>query len=155
MRLDVGCGNRPTGDVNVDLYTNVTKQRIPHLPIDTKKTENFVLADAQRLPFRSKAFREVYANAVIEHMPDPVAFLKEAIRVAREKVTVITPHRYMRSGLALHQPSVHISFFTVKWFDRVLRNYEHTIKSTVQPKPHLLLPMWNWPYDLTVEISLP
>ena len=154
-RLDVGCGNRPTGDVNVDLYTEASTQRSPAQPVDTKQIKNFVLADAQHLPFRSKSFSEVYSSNVIEHVEDPVLFLREAIRCAREKVTVLTCHRYWRSGLSLHQPSVHISFFNVKWFDSVLRNYRHEITSAVQPKPHLLLPLWNWPHDLTVEITLP
>ena len=154
MRLDVGCGNKPTGDVNVDLYTKPSFHREPPVPIDTDKIKNFVLADALHLPFRSKSFSHVYSKGVIEHVPDPILFLKETIRVARERVTVIAPHRYRRVNMRLRQPPCHITYFNVKWFDRVLRNYEHTIETSVEPKPHLLLPLINWPHQLEVEISL-
>lgn len=153
-RLDVGCGNVPTGDVNVDLYTNHPEQRWPRLPVDTRRIRNFVLADALHLPFRDKTFRHVYSRAVIEHVADPVLFLKEVIRVSSRKVTVITPHRYGRHALSLHQTPVHINFFNVKWFDRVLRKFSHVITARTEPKPHLLLPLVQWPGGLTVEVYL-
>lgn len=44
---------------------------------------DLVLADAQRLPFRDGAFSDVAATFVFCSVPDPVAGLREAARVAR------------------------------------------------------------------------
>ncbi|TET65723.1 MAG: class I SAM-dependent methyltransferase [Candidatus Aminicenantes bacterium] len=61
-----------------------------------KRFPNFVLADGCHLPFRNNSFDRVYRQAVIEHVGDPVAFLKELIRVSKETVTIKVPHQYWR-----------------------------------------------------------
>ena len=44
---------------------------------------DFVRADAQRLPFPDRAFDIVISCEMIEHLPDPVAALREMARVCR------------------------------------------------------------------------
>jgi ubiquinone/menaquinone biosynthesis C-methylase UbiE len=46
---------------------------------------DFVLGDAQHLPFRDRAFTAVAATFVFCSVPDPVAGLREARRVVREE----------------------------------------------------------------------
>lgn len=73
MRLDVGCGNRPTGDVNVDLYPEKNPYRKTEniQPItETKKIPNFIRSDAFHLPFKDGCFGEVVSNSVLEHVDD-------------------------------------------------------------------------------------
>lgn len=56
MRLDVGCGDKPTGDVNVDV--RVMKPSPPF----------FIRAYAKTLPFKLGVFDHLYASHVLEHL---------------------------------------------------------------------------------------
>lgn len=46
-------------------------------------------ADAARLPFRDGAFERVFLVAVLDFVEDPVAVLREALRVSRGTVAVL------------------------------------------------------------------
>lgn len=109
MRLDIGCGDRPTGDVNCDLY----KGKSPHLRgrhIDPKTIPNFVRCDANFLPFRDKIFCQSFCSHVIEHEGvNDIKVLSEMIRVTWRKITVIVPHRFKR----LHQFEKHDKYYNV------------------------------------------
>jgi len=154
MRLDVGCGCSPTGDVNCDLYPDETSQRKNCGAINIKNTRNFVRCDALHLPFKSKSFREVYSFQVIEHVHDPIRFLKECIRVAQRKVEVWTCHRYWRVSLIHGQPKEHVTFFNTKWFAAVLKQFSYQITPNFRPMPHFLLPLTWWTSTLCVEVWL-
>lgn len=75
--LDVGCGEHPKGDVNVDIYT---PSNIP---------KNFILASAEYLPFRKNTFDLVHSSYVIEHCLNPAQFIEDQIHCSKEKVLVI------------------------------------------------------------------
>jgi len=87
IRLDVGCGSQPRGDVNLDLFFGLS----PHHrnPIHPKEIPNFVLGDAQHLPFKGGAFTAVVADNVLEHLERPYEALGEFIRVARTAYIVV------------------------------------------------------------------
>lgn len=76
--LDIGCGEVPKGDVNIDIYV---PQRLP---------QNFVLASAEYLPFRDRAFEVVRSSYVLEHCTIPTQSIKEHIRCARARAIIIT-----------------------------------------------------------------
>jgi SAM-dependent methyltransferase len=76
--LDVGCGTNPRGTINVDCY-------VPN-PIPV----NFVLADAEHLPFKDKSVDTVVSFYNIEHLVDPASFFKKAAKIARKKVIMVT-----------------------------------------------------------------
>jgi ubiquinone/menaquinone biosynthesis C-methylase UbiE len=69
--LDVGCGDRPKGDVNLDLFRY-------------GKWKNLVIAEAQHLPFRDKVFIKVHSKHCLEHLENPLAFFREARRVLKK-----------------------------------------------------------------------
>jgi ubiquinone/menaquinone biosynthesis C-methylase UbiE len=48
-----------------------------------KKIPNFVLCDAQSLPFRECVFEKVYFYDVLEHLEKPVQCLQEIKRVTK------------------------------------------------------------------------
>jgi len=50
---------------------------------DVKACGMWVVADAERLPFRPEAFDRVYASHVIEHLGSPASFLGEVYRVLK------------------------------------------------------------------------
>lgn len=155
QRLDVGCGTRATGNVNLDLFKTETEHRgLIRQQIDMKITPNFVLGDALHLPFKTDSFIEVFSNHTIEHLAEPTAFIRECIRVAKEKVVIVCPHRYTRVGLRLHQLRSHRSYFNIKWFEQTLKNYRKTIKCSFYPKPHPFFSFVQLFHEITVTIYL-
>lgn len=68
--LDVGCGDRPTGNVNLDLFFY-------------GKCKNFVIGEAQHLPFKNQVFEKVYSKHCLEHLENPLRFFEEAERVLK------------------------------------------------------------------------
>jgi ubiquinone/menaquinone biosynthesis C-methylase UbiE len=73
--LDVGCGDRPKGDVNLDLFF-------------FGKWKNFILAEAHHLPFKDGAFKKVYSKNCVEHLENPLKFFQEAKRVLKNSGTL-------------------------------------------------------------------
>jgi ubiquinone/menaquinone biosynthesis C-methylase UbiE len=68
--LDVGCGDRPTGDVNLDIFFY-------------GKWKNFTIGEAHHLPFKNGVFDKVYSKDCLEHLENPLEFFKEAHRVLK------------------------------------------------------------------------
>jgi SAM-dependent methyltransferase len=52
-----------------------------------------IVAPGHELPLEDKSFDFVLASHVIEHIPDPIAALKEWARVARKYIVLVVPHR--------------------------------------------------------------
>lgn len=72
--LDVGCGNKPYRDLFGDAwYIGLNYSRANATPD--------VIGDALALPFADASFDLVFATQVLEHLPEPATFLKEAFRV--------------------------------------------------------------------------
>jgi SAM-dependent methyltransferase len=74
--LDLGCG---PGSITVGLGPRAIgldrhPVTVPGLPV--------VAGDGARLPFRDGSFDAVYANAVLQHVPDAAAVVSEVRRVA-------------------------------------------------------------------------
>lgn len=86
---DFGLATRNV-DVSADLdtiYKREERERCGRvMPVD-------VVAPGDALPFDDDAVDFVLASHVVEHFPDPVRALEEWLRVAREKVLVVAPHR--------------------------------------------------------------
>jgi len=112
--LDIGCGNRPRGDVNCDMYLDETPHIMIKHRIDAKKMTNFVLCDAMHLPFRDKSFDIVNASQVLEHVINPASLLSEMRRISRETVTIDVPNL---RRLTIEENLHHIyswSYFTLR-----------------------------------------
>jgi SAM-dependent methyltransferase len=52
-----------------------------------------IVAPGHELPLADDSYDFVLASHVIEHLPDPIAGLKEWLRVARRYVFLVVPHR--------------------------------------------------------------
>lgn len=79
MILDVGCGDHPAGDVNLDVERHL-------------KPNDFILGDACFLPFRDESFDVVYASHVLEHAGKPLEVLREFHRVTKKCVYLHIPY---------------------------------------------------------------
>lgn len=88
--LDLGCGTGWVGErlcerglrvVGVEPSAPMALRARPRIPV--------VRGDALHLPFADRAFDAVYLTSVLDFVPDPAAALREARRVARERVAVI------------------------------------------------------------------
>ncbi|MBN2260325.1 MAG: class I SAM-dependent methyltransferase [Clostridiales bacterium] len=73
--LDIGCGDRPTGTINLDRYYY-------------GKWKNFVIAEAHYLPFKNNVFDKIHASHCLEHFESPYKFFREAKRVLKEGGTL-------------------------------------------------------------------
>ena len=112
MKLDVGCGFNPQGNVNIDLYLE-PRQRVRG-EIDPRDIKNFILADACHLPFR-EVFDEAISDNVIEHLENPIQAINEIVRVSR-KIYIRVPNKW---GASCKRP-YHIWSFTPKWWRKKL-----------------------------------
>lgn len=69
--LDVGCGDVPKGDVNLDLFYY-------------GRGKNFVFGEAHYLPFKAESFVKVYCKHCLEHLEKPLVFFEEAKRILKK-----------------------------------------------------------------------
>lgn len=160
LRLDVGCGDHPQGNVNSDLYLTES----PHLHkrrIDPKKCPNFVRCDAHYLPFRNNVFEEVLSSHLLEHLGNPSEVLKEMLRVSSYKVTFIVPHRMRRGFREVFYPRFakehHKIIFTYRNIDSWLRRIGLTfdIFTRYRILPHRVFPIVQIPWDIMVTVYKP
>ena len=82
MLLDVGSGShpKPQAEVTCDLYFNA---EFEGGAINVREQNNFVICDAQHLPFRNQSFEESNCTHVLEHLQDPRLGFKELQRVSK------------------------------------------------------------------------
>jgi ubiquinone/menaquinone biosynthesis C-methylase UbiE len=75
-------------------FNGWNRDDVTTVDIDKYDIPNFVQADATALPFSDKTFNVACLNEVLEHMPDPVGALKEAKRVAKDRIVITVPNEY-------------------------------------------------------------
>jgi len=118
--LDVGCG---TGiylewlledfnyTVGIDISPNMIKsckERIGKNPLN-----EFLVADAQHLPFRKDVFDIATVVETLHHFPEPMMAMKEIARVSK-RVALYEPN---------HQSCIHriINHFRILWLDTLTK----------------------------------
>jgi len=89
-----------------------------------RPTASFVHYDGMTLPFDDASFDLVIAFQVLEHVPDPEAFLRETKRVTRpgDRVLIVTPNRNHRvSDGERPWNRYHVREFSPEELDAVMR----------------------------------
>jgi SAM-dependent methyltransferase len=130
--LDFGCGAgamvRALRSERIEAYG---------LEVDDERIRHYLLAEARpwvtlydgRLPapFRDRQFRSVCCSEVIEHLPDPVAAIKEIARLASERLVITVPDmsaipRGYRHGIVPWHllEATHLNFFTQSSLETLL-----------------------------------
>ncbi len=136
--LDVGCGHKARGDINVDLNVKPTAHRCADQRVNTdtplnvgsrkslkeRAIPNFVQASACYLPFRAGSIQKVFSSHVIEHLPDPVAFLEELTRVAANEIEVHCPNGEHQTCRDETRP-LHLHDFSLNQFRKMLEPFSN------------------------------
>jgi ubiquinone/menaquinone biosynthesis C-methylase UbiE len=159
LKLDVGCGHNPTGDVNIDPFQEATSHRsgdqrsCDDYPIDVSKTPNFIKATGEAIPIRSEIFEVAYSSHTIEHSIDPRKFLREICRVTKHGgvVKMSCPHRFEPSRRMKTQ---HINHFTSRWFRKSFKVLGFKIintRTTLRGFPNNYLAIINLPSEIYFE----
>jgi len=80
--LDLGCG---PGSITAGLAAAVAPAETVGLDLDPDPIDGVtvVAGDVMRLPFPDASFDAIFASALLQHLADPLAALREARRVAR------------------------------------------------------------------------
>jgi len=154
LKLDVGCGSFPQGDVNCDLHLNEPEHSGTYGKIITPKHyPNFVRCDVQHLPFRDDAFSKVVCRHVIEHVDDPCLLFRELVRVSSDRVLIQCPF-WLGDRLTGKNP-FHKSFFNATWFRRMAnkcRVFHNVYYSRYLGVPHMFIPLLQFPLEITVKL---
>ena len=122
MILDVGCGSRPCGDVNLDLFQGDTPHHIGF--IDGRQYMNFTQGSADTLPFRDGVFDLVYISHVLEHLPDTHKALRELARVTSKAAIIRVPNNPL-----IEHPE-HLYTWSQTSLENTLKRHFKTVKVT-------------------------
>lgn len=80
--------------INVDRYASMDTHHKRHeRRLHGRPVRVDVVAPGDDLPFGDRSVDFVLASHVIEHIPDPIRALEEWVRVAREYILLVVPHR--------------------------------------------------------------
>ena len=158
VKLDIGAGHRASGDVNVDLYPDDMFHRTASDGIEHECKShcipNFVKADGQHLPFKDGCFEEVLCSHVLEHVPNPVLMMREMMRVSRDRVKIVVPHRYGKHA----KKKSHLHYFSNRWFERVLKGfpevYSWTTEQSTYGFPTETFSLLRLPKEITVSMRV-
>ena len=115
MILDIGCGEKPIGDINLDISRFV--QIGPKSGIVKSKCN--IVADSLYLPFRDKSIDIVYSAHCIEHVISPCGFVKECERVAIRLIILLCPSKWMvgNRGNHLHKYTIDVRWLKANGFN--------------------------------------
>jgi len=123
LTLDLGCGYRKRGDVNIDIR---------------KKVKPTVIADVHYIPFKNRTFDVICCFEVIEHVISPFKLLSESYRVLRDtgKFILSTPNPYFWRKIAktilfgrAYAARDHISTFTMPVIENLFKKIGLIIES--------------------------
>lgn len=161
--LDVGCGQKPLGDVNCDLYVRdaLNHRNLNGDSLNVHEIPNFVVCDGSYLPFASGSFDVVYSYGVIEHLEQPQKFFQELARVSCQKITVITSHRlcevFIRNPSRKWLKKHHVSKMSMRWLKQCAAALGLTVTNSYVLNwvcfPHEYMPLFRFPCDIGVECA--
>lgn len=149
MKLDVGCGENPKGDVNVDLFVGKNPQS-KRAFINPKNIRNFVQADIHFLPFKDNAFEETFCYHVLEHRGVKViSAIQEMVRVTDGILEIEIPHRVIGK-----QSPAHDKNFSYNSFRKLLRRMHLSFSFTLTYFciPHRFICLFRFPSSMRVRI---
>lgn len=162
--LEVGCGGgafcRAIADKRDDLEVwggDISEKAIKNAKSISKPAINYVLSDAEELPFKDGQFEAVLMFDLLEHLDNPQKALKEACRVLRRggilhiyvplEGDILTLHGILaRLGFKPKEKyGGHIQRYTRKGLRKLLRDSGFTIEEW-RYHPHLISQIIDFGY---------
>lgn len=107
--LDIGCGENARGSINLDCYV---PKNIP---------KNFILANAEYLPFKKNSIHIILSYYNLEHLINPAIFIQKTYDIAKEKLEIVTDNNEWLGDI----------FFRLYGDGRIFNN-EHYYKWSVE-----------------------
>jgi len=133
--IDIGCGPNPV----FDNATNVDKS-IQNVP-------NFILAEAEALPFEQFEFDYAVLSEILEHVVDPKKILEEAQRVAKFVVFTVPNEFQWDKRLKPFSHPEHLRYFTEESL------FDLTIKVGLQEPEFIKICVMGWSHFIIFGFS--
>ena len=129
--LDVGGS---AGTLHEELVKQHAPEKIISLDIELIHVRtNQVIGDGQKMPFRNRAFNSILAGEVIEHVPDPRAFIRECWRVLdwNGVLALSTPNKksWLNRMTHSYEMPLHLSLFDIESLSMLLDSEGFSIQS--------------------------
>ena len=152
LTLDVGCGDNPQGNVNIDhrMEENIELDPYRVRYVNVKAIPNFIRCDALHLPFQDKAFDKTFCFHVIEPVPDPYKLVTELKRVTKQSLEIRCPHRFSKHA----KNPFHRHYFTRKWFERLFFSYKLHAKTSFWSPLGGYIGLIRLPHEIRVTVEL-
>jgi len=120
--LDVGCiGFRQVGEAKQMGRPHLRHFGVDYVDLSEQLPEAFVFSQAdlskESIPFADDSFDLVVASHIIEHLPNPIDFFGECVRVCRPGGWMYFEAPSERSLLFPGMPFKHESFFSLSFYD--------------------------------------
>lgn len=115
--LDVGCADAVMWEKSPFKVTLLDKE----VRTGAEPCHPDIVADAENIPLDDNSYDIVCLCEILEHLPDPLIAIKEAMRVARLKVIITVPWEALwhKVHLPFTNPG-HIHYFIPQTFKEVL-----------------------------------
>ncbi len=164
--LDVGAGESPWRDLLVNAqYVGLDVEAADEFGM--RRKPDIIYYDGNKIPFPDGSFDHVLCVEVLEHVPDPAAFLAELVRVLRKDGSLImtvpwsarlhhVPHDYGRfTRFGLERTMTHAGFTNIR-IDKRGHDIAVLVNKLLVVTVRLLQParkasaIWSWPLALFV-----
>jgi uncharacterized protein (TIRG00374 family) len=147
--LDIGCGSgvqlRALGLASPGLLIGMDINRNALLFAKGKNIRNteFLVADAERLPFREKTVDRIICAEIIEHLHEPEQMIAESERVLKDagKIVISTPNEHSVWGAyeffwdvlgrGRNYGETHLKFFSVPELETYFASYPERAHTTL------------------------
>jgi ubiquinone/menaquinone biosynthesis C-methylase UbiE len=142
--LDIGCGSGvqlralEVAKPNLLVGTDVNRKALVYAKNKNIPQSEFVLADAQNLPFRSETVNRIICAEIIEHLNEPEQMIAETRRVLKNggSMVITTPNEHSIWGLyeffwdtfgrGRNYGETHLKFFSVRELESFFPLYQRS-----------------------------
>ena len=174
--LDIGCGSgvqiRALGLTTPHLIIgmDVNRKALQYAKSKNLPNTEFIIADAEQLPFKENTFSKIICAEIIEHLHHPEKMIAESERILNEEGTIVISTPNERSiwgayeflwdvlGRGRNYGETHLKFFSVSELEKYFDTYKertHTTLFFISPVVALLrnrtLLHWGVRFDSLVE----
>lgn len=113
LTLDVGCGTNKSYKFRPsEVSINTVFMDVEYPSSDVIAIGNWIVGDAELMPFRPNSFTKIYASHLIEHLNNPEKFIYSCkiLLKSRGMLTIKTPNLFSKN---INIDSTHKHVFTV------------------------------------------